>query len=134
MSNPTPEEIERMLAEDVDEDRALHDSVMAAQFAPWFLREVERRAGATREEILACADGHAPQDPRPPLRGRGGGEGVRIEVHHDCTKDNSYPIHLEDGTFHLDSCDSHSGCVAADDIKFCPYCGKALEAEKKEDT
>ena len=52
------------------------------------------------------------------------------QVHKECTKENSYDIHEEkNGSFHLDSCDSHGGCVAASDIKFCPYCGKELSKD-----
>lgn len=48
-------------------------------------------------------------------------------VHQDCTKENGYDICREkDGTFHLDSCDSHGGCVAASNIQYCPYCGEKL--------
>lgn len=51
------------------------------------------------------------------------------EIHEKCTKENnSYPIHKDtDGSFHIDSCDSHGGCVAANNIKYCPYCGNPLD-------
>jgi hypothetical protein len=58
-----------------------------------------------------------------------------IEVHKECTdnEDKSYAIHYdeEDKQFHIDSCDSHGGCVAASDIKYCPYCGKLLSLPTK---
>lgn len=55
------------------------------------------------------------------------------EVHHECTEDLSYPIHFEEdiNEYHLDSCDSHGGCVAANNIKYCPYCGEELVKSHK---
>jgi len=50
------------------------------------------------------------------------------QVHAGCTEGKSYPIHEEqDGSFHLDSCDSHGGCIAAQGIIYCPYCGRLLD-------
>lgn len=52
-------------------------------------------------------------------------------THEKCTKgadgkDLCYGIQKwPDGTFSIDSC--CGGCSAAQDIKFCPYCGEALK-------
>jgi len=49
----------------------------------------------------------------------------------ECGKETNYGIfrHKDDNQYHIESC-CGGGCVAVENIKYCPFCGEKIEIKR----